>query len=32
MVTFGLIVTIVGAATMAAGFMKFVEYMEEKVK
>ena len=32
MVTFGLFVTIVGAATLAAGFVKIVELMEEKTK
>lgn len=30
MEAFGLIVTIIGAATLAAGFVKFIEYLEGK--
>ena len=30
MEVFGLIVTITGAATMAVGFMKFIDYLEGK--
>lgn len=30
MEVFGLIVTIVGAATLAAGFVKFIDYLEGK--
>lgn len=30
MEVFGLIVTVIGAATLAAGFVKFIEYLEGK--
>ena len=30
MEVFGLIVTIIGAATLAAGFVKFIEYLDGK--
>ena len=32
MEVFGLVVTMIGAATMASGLVKFFDYLEEKTK